>query len=123
MKNPRLGRGIFVVFNGTPHFLATLAMPIFCGKTGGKRIRTTSHIFDISVEIQFVSIITYGHTCARLLLANGVSMKQIQVWLRHSTFSTTADIYAHLDMLAQIQTGNVAGALYGQGKSLPNASA
>jgi len=63
------------------------------------------------------------HTCASLLLANGVPMKQIQVWLGHSTFSTTADIYAHLDMSAQIQTGNVAGALYGQGKSLSNASA
>ena len=56
------------------------------------------------------------HTCASLLLANGVPMKQIQVWLGHSTFSTTADIYAHLDMSAQIQTGSVAGALFGQGK-------
>ena len=24
-------------------------------------------------------------------------MKQVQEWLGHSTFSTTADIYAHLD--------------------------
>ena len=39
------------------------------------------------------------HTCASLLLSNGISMKQIQIWLRHSTFSTTADIYAHLDYL------------------------
>lgn len=61
------------------------------------------------------------HTCASLLLANGVPMKQIQIWLGHSTFSTTADIYAHLDMSAQIQTGRVAGALFGQEKSLPNA--
>ena len=61
------------------------------------------------------------HTCASLLLANGVPMKQIQIWLGHSTFSTTADIYAHLDMSAQIQTGRVAGALFGQDKSLPNA--
>ena len=30
-------------------------------------------------------------------LANGVPMKQVQEWLGHSTFSTTADIYAHLD--------------------------
>lgn len=52
------------------------------------------------------------HTCASLLLANGVPMKQIRVWLGHSTFSTTADIYAHLDMSAQIQTGSVAGALF-----------
>ena len=58
------------------------------------------------------------HTCASLLLANGVPMKQIQIWLGHSNFSTTADIYAHLDMSAQIQTGSVAGALFGQDKSL-----
>ena len=37
------------------------------------------------------------HSCASLLLANGVPLKQIQEWLGHSTFSTTADIYAHLD--------------------------
>ena len=29
--------------------------------------------------------------------ANGVPMKQIQEWLGHSDFSTTANIYAHLD--------------------------
>ena len=31
------------------------------------------------------------------MLANGVPMKQIQEWLGHSDFSTTANIYAHLD--------------------------
>ena len=37
------------------------------------------------------------HSCASLLLANGVPMKQIQEWLGHSDFSTTANIYAHLE--------------------------
>ena len=37
------------------------------------------------------------HSCASLMLANGVPMKQIQEWLGHSDFSTTANIYAHLD--------------------------
>jgi len=37
------------------------------------------------------------HSCASLLLANNVPMKQIQDWLGHSDFSTTANIYAHLD--------------------------
>ena len=37
------------------------------------------------------------HSCASMLLANGVAMKQIQEWLGHSDFSTTANIYAHLD--------------------------
>ena len=40
------------------------------------------------------------HSCASLLLANGVSMKQIQEWLGHSDFSTTANIYAHLDYIS-----------------------
>ena len=52
------------------------------------------------------------HTTASLLLANGVPMKQIQVWLGHSNFSTTADIYAHLDVSAQQATGLVAANLY-----------
>lgn len=59
-----------------------------------------------------VAIITYGHTAASLLLANGVPMKQIQIWLGHSTFSTTADIYAHPDVSAQRETGLVAASLY-----------
>lgn len=37
------------------------------------------------------------HTCASLLLKNGVDMKSIQEWLGHSNYSTTANIYAHLD--------------------------
>ncbi len=37
------------------------------------------------------------HTCASLLLKNGVDMKDIQEWMGHSSYSTTANIYAHLD--------------------------
>lgn len=37
------------------------------------------------------------HTCASLLLKNGIPMKAIQEWLVHSTFEVTANIYAHLD--------------------------
>ena len=42
------------------------------------------------------------HSCASLLLANGVPLKHIQEWLGHSDFSTTANIYAHLDYSAKI---------------------
>ncbi len=38
------------------------------------------------------------HSCASLLLANGVNLKMIQEWLGHSNISTTGNIYAHLDM-------------------------
>lgn len=52
------------------------------------------------------------HTCASLLLSNGISMKQIQIWLGHSTFSTTADIYAHLDYSAQEASANTMNGLF-----------
>lgn len=44
------------------------------------------------------------HTCASLLLANNVPMKKIQEWLGHSEFSTTANIYAHLDFQSKISS-------------------
>ena len=46
------------------------------------------------------------------MLANGVQMKQIQEWLGHSNFSTTADVYSHLDFSAKIDSANkIASAL------------
>jgi integrase len=46
------------------------------------------------------------HSCASLLLANGVSLKQIQDWLGHSHFAITANIYAHLDFSAKQATAD-----------------
>ena len=43
-----------------------------------------------------------SHSCASLLLANGVPLKHIQEWLGHSDFTTTANIYAHLDYKSKI---------------------
>ena len=45
-----------------------------------------------------------SHSCASLLLANGVPLKQIQDWLGHSDFSTTANIYAHLDYSSKLSS-------------------
>lgn len=45
-------------------------------------------------------------SCASLLLANGVPMKQIQKWLGHSDFSTTANVYAHLDYNSKLSSAN-----------------
>ena len=39
-----------------------------------------------------------------MLLSNGVAMKQIQEWLGHSDFSTTANIYAHLDYNSKLSS-------------------
>ena len=44
------------------------------------------------------------HSSASLLLANHVPLKQIQEWLGHSDFSTTANIYAHLDAQSKSST-------------------
>lgn len=52
------------------------------------------------------------HTCASLLLSNGISMKRIQIWLGHSTFATTADIYAHLDFTAQEESANAMSGMF-----------
>ena len=46
------------------------------------------------------------HSCASLLLANGVPMKQIQEWLGHSVFSTTANVYAHLDYNSKLSSAD-----------------
>jgi hypothetical protein len=43
-------------------------------------------------------------------------MKQIQIWLGHSTFSTTADIYSHLDFHAQIESGLVMDGMFEKSK-------
>ena len=46
------------------------------------------------------------HSCASLLLANGVNLKQIQEWLGHADFATTADIYSHLDFSGKMESAN-----------------
>ena len=70
-----------------PNYLSS-AFPAFLEKHGLKRIR----FHDLR------------HSCASLLLANGVPLKQIQEWLGHSDFSTTANIYAHLDYSAKVNS-------------------
>lgn len=46
------------------------------------------------------------HSCASIMLANGVSMKQIQEWLGHADFGTTANIYSHLDYTSKQNSAN-----------------
>ena len=38
------------------------------------------------------------------MLSNGVPMKQIQEWLGHSDFSTTANTYAHPEYSSKISS-------------------
>ncbi len=68
----------------------TCAFPELLAKKGLRRIR----FHDLR------------HSCASMLLANGVPMKQIQEWLGHSDFSTTANIYAHLDYNSKLSSAS-----------------
>lgn len=52
------------------------------------------------------------HSCASLLYANGVSLKEIQEWLGHSNISTTANIYTHLDYNSKIASANAILGIY-----------
>lgn len=52
------------------------------------------------------------HSCASLLYANGVSLKEIQEWLGHSDISTTSNIYTHLDYSSKIASANAILGIY-----------
>lgn len=58
-------------------------------------------------KLKFIRFHDLRHSCASLMLANGVGMKEIQEWLGHSTFQTTADIYAHLDYSSKVESANI----------------
>lgn len=49
------------------------------------------------------------HSCASLLLSNKVSMKDIQIWLGHSSYNTTANIYTHVDTESKQNSALVIG--------------
>jgi len=70
-----------------PNYL-TSTFPEFMTKNGFNRLR----FHDLR------------HSCASLLLANGVSLKEIQEWLGHSDFAITANIYSHLDFDSKLKS-------------------
>jgi len=41
-----------------------------------------------------------------VLVASKMPMKNIQEWLGHSNFSTTADVYSHLDYTTKYESAN-----------------
>ena len=88
-----------------------------CVDQTGKLLRpnyVTEHFAWIiqKYDLKKVRFHDLRHTCASLLLSNGISMKQIQIWLGHSTFATTADIYAHLDFAAQEESANAMSGMF-----------
>jgi len=64
------------------------------------------------LDLPYIRFHDRRHSCASLLLANGISLKEIQLWLGHSNFATTANICAHLDMSSkQASADTIAGCL------------
>ena len=57
-------------------------------------------------------VVTQDYGLASMCLA-----KQVQEWLGHSTFSTTADIYAHLDYKSKEGSAGVIANVLGESKS------
>lgn len=96
-----------------PDFLCTEMQEFFDMQYGLKR---KDRIFNITKSylhhemdrgskaagVKRIRIHDLRHSCASLLLANGVPLKHIQEWLGHSDFTTTANIYAHLDYKSKI---------------------
>lgn len=80
--------------------------------------KTLSAVFSRLLEkagLRHIRFHDLRHSCASLLLANDVPMKQIQEWLGHSDISTTMNIYAHLDTTAK----DVSATAMSQALSLP----
>lgn len=61
------------------------------------------------------------HTCASILLKNGANMKEIQAWLGHSNYNTTANLYAHLDSSSVNNTGKVMANVFSIKKEVASA--
>lgn len=72
----------------------------------------TEHFKSLLIQkgLRVIRFHDLRHSCASLLLAQGIAMKQIQDWLGHSTFNTTADIYSHLDFSSKQQSANAISA-------------
>ena len=80
----------------------------------GKRVHPdyltqhTQHfpIFLTAHDMKRIRFHDLRHSCASLLYANGVSLKEIQEWLGHSDISTTSNIYTHLDFSSKVSSAN-----------------
>jgi integrase len=73
-----------------------------CVNTMGELINpeTLSRQFTKTLKQNSMKIIRYHdlrHSCASLLLSLGYAMKELQDWLGHANYKTTADRYSHVD--------------------------
>ena len=83
-----------------------------CIKKDGGRITpyAASHKFSEFLKrnsLPHIRLNDLRHSCASLLIAQGVDIKIIQEWLGHSSIATTGNIYGHLQFKQKISTGIV----------------
>lgn len=57
------------------------------------------------------------HSCASMLIAHKAGMKQVQMWMGHSSITTTMDTYGHLDDSAKVELGETMASLLGKNKT------
>lgn len=72
---------------------------IFCPDRLSREVKRICKKHNLP-DIHFHSL---RHSCASLFVVSGVDMKTIQMWLGHSNYSTTADIYSHIDLNSKRQ--------------------
>jgi integrase len=63
-------------------------------------------------KLRHIRLHDLRHSCASLLLENGVSMKEIQEWLGHSNYSITANTYAHLDKKSKEKSAEIISGIF-----------
>lgn len=83
-----------------------------CRNIDGKPISPGSynHRFRsllIANDMPLIRVHDLRHLNATMLLRQGISAKEIQVWLGHSQISTTLDIYTHVDFEMKKATANI----------------
>ncbi|MBQ3219509.1 MAG: site-specific integrase [Clostridia bacterium] len=80
----------------------------------------TTHFktFLVRHNLPVIRLHELRHSCASILIACGVSMKAVQEWLGHSTFSTTADIYSHLNYSSKLGIAETLSDVF-SGKPVP----
>jgi integrase len=76
---------------------------VVCKHKNGTEYKPTdiSHKFNEVLkahDLRHIRFHDLRHTCASLMLLNHVPLKAVQVFMGHSSASTTMDIYAHVDL-------------------------
>lgn len=71
------------------------------------RLTNRFHQILIQNNLPLIRFHDLRQSCASILLENNVNLKEIQLWLGHSNFATTANIYAHLDMSGKTVSAEV----------------